>query len=136
MGTTKTRQCECGAAVASGMERHKRSARHGEAMAVLNAQRDRDQLQQAVAAYQARQVRDEHPDGYFDGAGRWYPDDDEHQACCRLIRRPTRTYPYSLLLHCRSAEHVAEVHDVSVTELRRALRAVAAAKRLELVQVA
>lgn len=122
MGTTKAKQCECGAVVTGDMTRHKLTARHTE------AQRDRDQLELAVRDYRDRQQPADLRRGYFDGGNRCYRFDDD-LACCRSIRRPT-------LQHYRSAEHVAELHGVSVTELRRALRAVASAKRLELVRVA
>ena len=61
----------------------------------------------AISTWERRQDRDEHPDGYWDKAGRWYPSEDEEQECCSRIRGPSRAYPYSLMKHCRSREHVA-----------------------------
>ena len=47
--------------------------------------------------------REIHPEGTFDKGGRWYP--DMKLECCN-VRSPSRAYPYSLMLHCRSWEHV------------------------------
>lgn len=62
---------------------------------------------EAAYVYLRRRDRLEHPEGEFDSAGRWTPSGDERQGCCALIRSPSRAYPYSLMTHCRSAEHVA-----------------------------
>ena len=56
--------------------------------------------------YESRKSRITHPNGSFDKAGRWDPDETEFQDCCRYIRKPSRTYPYSLLKHCRSKKHI------------------------------
>lgn len=56
--------------------------------------------------YRARRARLAHPDGRFDRAGRWYPAESEWRACCARIRPPSRRWPYSLLLHCRTRRHV------------------------------
>lgn len=79
-------------------------------------------LKKAVQLYSDRQSRRSHPDGKFDKAGRWYPDLNERQECCRLIRQPTRAYPYSLMLHCRTALHVSKLCGVSLKALKQALR--------------
>lgn len=60
--------------------------------------------------YQARQDRQEHPDGTFDNAGRWYPSDTEYRACCDHIRRPSRAWPYTLMQHCRTKKHITQLH--------------------------
>jgi len=57
--------------------------------------------------WESRLNRESHPDGEFDKAGRWWPDEGERQECCEYIRSPSRAYPYSLMVHCRSREHVA-----------------------------
>jgi hypothetical protein len=49
---------------------------------------------------------DRHPKGKFDSAGRWYPSNSEVRDCCERIRSPSRRWPYSLMLHCRTAKHV------------------------------
>lgn len=89
-----------------------------------------DALQQACEAYVARRDRRAHPDGEFDSAGRWYPSDAEWQACCNRIRPPSRAYPYSLLVHCRTIEHVARVYGVDARALRRATSTRKPAQRL------
>jgi hypothetical protein len=85
-------------------------------------------INKAVKTYLDRQVRKEHPGGEFDSKGRWYPDEEERQECCDSIRRPSRCWPYSLLSHCRSAEHVANGYEIPVKELRRAIRQAKEAK--------
>lgn len=81
-------------------------------------------LHQAVTLYLARQNRTAHPEGKCDQAGRWYPADAESRACCHSIRCPSRTWPWSLMQHGRTAEHVAALLDVDATELKRIARAV------------
>jgi len=78
--------------------------------------------EQAARAYLARQDRTSHPAGKFDNAHRWWPADAEICACCAGIRTPSRQWPNSWNKHCRSAEHVAHLFGVDVTELRRAAR--------------
>ena len=74
----------------------------------------------AVRVYLDRQSRVQHPDGRFDG-GRWFPSDIESQSCCG-VRSPSRSWPWSLMLHCRTLRHVARLCDVSEAELRSATR--------------
>lgn len=81
-------------------------------------------LEEAAREYVARQDRKEHPGGSFDKAGRWYPSKKERCECCDYIRTPSRAWPNSLIKHCRSVEHVANLYDVGVKDLRRAARAV------------
>lgn len=59
--------------------------------------------------YQDRKKRETHPDGTFDNAKRWYPDDNEKASCCESIRKPSRNHPYSLMVHCRSKQHIKTV---------------------------
>lgn len=72
----------------------------------------------ALRTYTALQLRLEHPEGNFDRAGRWYPSAGEARECCRLLRSPSRSYPFSLLTHCRTAKHVANVFQVEPRALR------------------
>ena len=62
--------------------------------------------EKAMEIFHRRKARLEHHEGTFDKAGRWYPSDDEEQDCCRSIRRPSRAWPYSLMTHCRTLQHV------------------------------
>lgn len=65
--------------------------------------------EQVERIYRSRKSRRTHPCGQFDGAGRWYPNGGEEQECCSDIRRPTRAWPYSLMLHCRTRRHIAKL---------------------------
>ena len=79
-------------------------------------------LDDAVKMYWDRRDRREHPEGKFDNAMRWYPSNEEHQTCCQTIRTPSRAFPYSLMLHCRTVQHVANLCGVETRELRKASR--------------
>ena len=83
-----------------------------------------EKLECAIEEYKARQKRSRHPDGRFDGGGRWYPSQSEEQECCLHIRQPSRAYPYSLLTHCRTIQHIAELYSVDKRELKDAVREV------------
>lgn len=72
---------------------------------------------EAALEYIRRQRRESHPSGRFDGTI-WNPDSSERQTCCSSIRSPSRAYPWSLMLHCRSIRHVASLYGVDVSELR------------------
>jgi hypothetical protein len=81
-----------------------------------------DLVKLAAGAYIARQERRDYPIGQFDKTDRWYPAPEERQACCDLVRA-SRLRPYSLLVHCRSVEHVAALYGVDPAALRQAVRA-------------
>lgn len=69
---------------------------------------DEAQFERAIAAiarYQRRQERTEHPEGEFDSGGRWYPSLRENHGVTQHIRPPSLTYPNSLMLACRSLRH-------------------------------
>jgi len=71
---------------------------------------------------QIKQLADVHyrrdnPDGKFDSAGRWYP--EVLYGCCRDIRSPSRSYPYSYLTHCRTLKHLAIQYEIPIKELKR-----------------
>ena len=72
----------------------------------MTKEEKRQVTERAKAIYADRQNRREHPDGTFDGGGRWYPSDTEQCPCCDKIRSPSRRWPYSLMLHCRSYGHI------------------------------
>jgi hypothetical protein len=75
---------------------------------------------EAARQWLARNKGPSRPAGRWDGAGRYYPSDDERRECCDDIRRPSRAYPYSLWAHVHSAVHVAALHDVDPANVRRA----------------
>lgn len=72
----------------------------------------------AWIVYAARRRRIVHPYAWFDSAGRWYPTEKEYQDCCCQIRSPSRNWPYSLMLHCRTAKHIAQIFSVGQKEVR------------------
>lgn len=76
-------------------------------------------LEKAAKLFVDRQNRDAHPNGEFDNAKRWYPSKDEKCECCENLRSPSRAYPYSLMVHCRTAKHIANLYDVPEKELKR-----------------
>ncbi|HUW30719.1 MAG TPA: hypothetical protein VM223_03840 [Planctomycetota bacterium] len=77
----------------------------------------------ATNCYIRRHARLEHPRGRADNGGRWHPVDDERGTCCDAIRGPSRAYPWSLMLHCRTLRHIAHLYGVDLAELRRAVHA-------------
>jgi len=79
-------------------------------------------LQAAVWEYEDRRERRTHPNGHTDKGGRWYPSDAESQPCCRGVRGPTRSFPWSLMLHCRTLKHVASLYGVDEADLQKAGR--------------
>lgn len=88
---------------------------------IRNRKLDHDRkLSQAVERYYDLQSRRVHPAGRFDNAQRWTPTTQEREKCCDSIRTPTRNYPYSLMVHCRSISHVAIKFGIDESEIRRA----------------
>ena len=81
-----------------------------------------EKVAEAARRYLTLKSRTAHPHGTFDQKGRWYPSNEERQSCCHHISGPTRSYPYSLMVHCRTVEHVANTYGVDPRELRRAVR--------------
>jgi hypothetical protein len=61
------------------------------------------------AIFSSRQDRKSHPDGKFDNAKRWYPSDREKCDCCGNVRGPSRTFPFSYMVHCRTKKHIEEL---------------------------
>lgn len=82
---------------------------------------DTVRLAQAIEEYLDRRERVVDPIGRFDRAGRWYPDPVED--CENWGRGPTRAYPYSILVHCRSAKHCAWLYGVEVQKILAGARA-------------
>ncbi len=78
-------------------------------------------LREAAECYLARQQQRQHPDGGFDSAGRWHPNDRERQACCVHVRGASRRWPYTHMDHCRTVSHISRLYSVDTVALRRAL---------------
>jgi transposase-like protein len=76
------------------------------------------------------QARVWHPSGDFDDAGRWYP--TRYCDCCESIRSPSRAFPYSLMVHCRTVSHVAREHGIEERRLRWAIRQISSSKKEEI----
>lgn len=81
-------------------------------------------LRRVVGHYFDLQSRKAHPLGEFDNAKRWTP--HTPLECCQGIRTPSRSWPYSLLTHCRSSVHVASENGYDVRTLQAAIRRVKA----------
>ena len=47
--------------------------------------------------------------GKFGNSRKWFPVAAERRSCCSGIREPSLNYPLTLLKHCCSAVHVAEL---------------------------
>ena len=80
----------------------------------------------AAEEYLARGERRRHPYGKFDREGRWFPKGEERCECCKGIRSPSRAWPYTLMLHCRTARHVAMLAGVPVRDLKAVAKLIAA----------
>ena len=79
-------------------------------------------LKEAALETLRRRDRLSHPEGRPDNGGRWHPSDNEWSDCCDAIRSPTRTWPWSLMTHCRTANHVANKTGYDIKTLRWAIR--------------
>ena len=69
--------------------------------------------------YLKRKRREAHPEGHFDKGGRFYS--EEKCICCEGIRRPSRSFPYSEMTHCRTIKHVAYLFNVLPRDLKKIL---------------
>jgi hypothetical protein len=78
-----------------------------------------ERLTAAADEFFARQERRSHPEGWTDRAGRWYPSDAENAPLCATVRKPSFNYPWSIMLHCRSTVHLAELFDVDADALKK-----------------
>lgn len=85
----------------------------------------------AAERYRRRRDRKEKPDGRFDRAGRWYPAATENYS--GQHRRPSRAWPLSLLLACRTIKHCARMHGVEehLSEVRRRIREMDKAAKIQ-----
>jgi len=79
------------------------------------------QVADAVLLYLLRQQRILDPSGYFDGAGRWYADEDEELPCCRR-HQPSRRRQYRMTKHCRTLSHIADLLGVDYAAANSLLR--------------
>jgi len=77
-------------------------------------------LRSAAQQYLDLRDRRANPAGTFDAGGRWYP--TQELACCGSIRTPSRSWPYSYLVHCRTLAHIATQSGYPVATLRAAVK--------------
>lgn len=80
-----------------------------------------DPVSEAAILYLKRKNKRNYPEGRLDNGGRWYPHDSERQDCCSNVRQPSRTWPWPLLKHCCSLEHVCNLYKVDKKEVRSRL---------------
>ena len=83
--------------------------------------------------YSARKSRTTNPEGRFDSAGRWYPSDREDlEGDGSSVRSPSRAWPYSYMLRCRTRQHCRALVEACLAGLEvpvdvaRAVSAIAA----------
>lgn len=78
-------------------------------------------VQEAAAVAVARAAHAQSPRGQWQD-GLWYPDPEEQRACCETIH-PNPANRQALESHCRTQTHVAQLFDVPLVDLKRAVRA-------------
>lgn len=72
-------------------------------------------IRQAAQRFYDLKTRAIHPEGSFDKAGRFFL--DTTYSCC-AVRSPSRSYPYSQMVHGRTAEHVAHETGIDAALIR------------------
>ena len=76
----------------------------------------------AAIEYLLRRDRIDHPDGQTQKGNKWYPSDTERKTCCNSIRSPSRAYPWSLMTHCRTLPHIANLYDCDLDKVKDLLK--------------
>ena len=67
------------------------------------------------------QSRTTNPEGSFDNKKRFSP--SQRFDCCRTIRMPSAAFPFSLLVHARTATHVASAYGIDPAQIKSLKRA-------------
>lgn len=80
-----------------------------------------DKILKAIKMYDERKARCKYPSGKFDSGKRWFPDETEMCDCCKKIRNPSRSYPYSLMSHCCSLKHICSLVGVDYKEVKQVI---------------
>lgn len=80
------------------------------------------QLEKAIEEFRNRRNRTSHPKGKIDNGGRWYPSETEKCDCCKVIREPSRAYPWSLMIHCRTMRHVANLFSIKLSDMKKGMK--------------
>ena len=65
--------------------------------------------------YKARLRGIVYPNGKTGKGNKWHPSDEEQCSCCKSIREPSRAYPWSLMTHCRSKNHIRTLAEENPT---------------------
>ena len=79
----------------------------------------------AAILFIERKERIAHPKGSTDNAGRWYPScRDKAVFPSNEYRSPSRAYPWSYMLACRTAAQCARIYDADLTDTRRIANAI------------
>lgn len=76
-----------------------------------------ERLAEACHVLLTRRAHIDHPAGARDTDGRWHPADDERRPCCSVAEQLTGASRWSLVRHCRTVAHVANLYDVSALEV-------------------
>lgn len=77
-------------------------------------------LEQAARVALAREARTESPEGEWSDS-LWWPSAQERRPCCEGIT-PSPANRQALESHCRTQRHVAQLFDVPLEDLKRAVR--------------
>ena len=92
---------------------------------------EENKIEKAIEEFKALQSREINPTGTFDNAGRWYPADSEKAECCEGLRSPSRAYPYSLMVHCRTLKHVCEKYGLDYRTVKKIMNAEKPKRKVE-----
>lgn len=90
-----------------------------------------EKTRKAIEEFKSLQSREINPVGEFDKAGRWYPSDTEQAECCKGLRSPSRAYPYSLMVHCRTLKHICTKHGLDYREVKKVMNAEKPKRKIE-----
>ena len=80
-----------------------------------------EKLDKAAQEYLNRKSKKTFPKGSFHNH-KWYPSEEEKRNCCFAIRHPSIKFPYSLLGHCRTIKHIANVFGVKLSDLEKHMK--------------
>ncbi|HIE5648304.1 TPA: hypothetical protein ACXNQV_000098 [Stenotrophomonas maltophilia] len=85
---------------------------------------EREAAYNGAMKYRRRQERTEHPTGDFDKAKRFYPDEVESPGGIieRTIREPSRAWPFSYMIACRSLAHCCHLEGADVRHARLVIK--------------
>lgn len=74
-----------------------------------------DEETRVELAFEARKARLAHPRGDTDGGGRWYPDVSA-EGGTPAVRSPSRAWPWSYMLACRTRRWCSELPETTRDE--------------------